>query len=129
MRKWQTVMTIVLLALMLFATNVEARRSEPMKVYVNMDDNVVAGDLFEIYAVIDNDGRSAGQLNDVHVRVMIPQLGLYAESGEFDIGRRDVESKTIAIDTWGITPGTYDVFVFVSNDGFSRVKHRIVTIQ
>jgi hypothetical protein len=127
MRKWQLLTAILILGLMLFTTSVDARRNEPMKVYFNMDDYVAEGDILEIYATVDND-EASDRVDDVAIRVMIPELGVYAETGEFDVSSRNVKSKTIGVYMDDVEPGVYDVFVFFSNDDFSRVRHRTVTV-
>jgi len=128
MRRWQVITSVVLLALMLFAVNVDARRLEPMKVYADSDDYVTEGDLWELYVTVDNDESSA-RLDDVKVRVMIPELGVYYTSSEFDVSRHSVRTKTVAVDMDNVDEGSYNVFIFVSNDDFSRAKHRVVTVN
>jgi len=119
--------SVALLALMLFATSVDARRQEPMKVYASMDDFVEQGNLWEVYVTADNDeGRD--KLDDVTITIMIPDLGLYYKSTAFDLSTGDVETKTLAVEMDDVSQGEYDVFIFVSNDDFSRAKHRIVTV-
>jgi hypothetical protein len=128
MKKGYAITIMIIFTVLLLATTIDARRLEPIKIYVSMDE-WTQEDLVEIYTTVDNDeGRS--RVSDVRVRIMIPDLGVYYQSSEFDIKSRTVKTKTTYVDLYGAEPGDYDVFIFVSSDeeDFSRVKHRTISV-
>ncbi len=67
-------------------------------------------------------------LEDVHLSMLIYDLGIVVESNTFDVEDNDNFGKFIFWDTSGIPAGDYLVRITVSNDDFRNVKHRYISI-
>ena len=90
-------------------------------------DPVSSGDLFFMHVNIDND--SGEDLDDLSVKVVIYDLGIFIKTGSFDLNDREVDGKCLFWDVpLGTKPGYYLSRITVSNDDVREVKHRIITI-
>ena len=90
-------------------------------------DPVSPGDLFFMHVNIDND--SGENLDDLSVKVVIYDLGVFIKTGSFDLNDREVDGKFLFWDVpLGTKPGYYWARITVSNDDVREVKHRIITI-
>ena len=127
MKRWHIIIGLLLIAITIIAASVDARRIEPVKMYAIADDYTVEGDLWEVYVTVDNDA-NRDRLNDVSINVLIPELGIWVTTPEFDVTARTVKTKTLAFDMENVPEGTYDIRVVVSSDDLLRVRHRVLTV-
>ncbi|MFH0868444.1 MAG: hypothetical protein V1831_03965 [Candidatus Woesearchaeota archaeon] len=91
------------------------------------NDPVSANDMYYMHINVNNDG--ADDLDDLHVRLLIYDLGIIMQTNSFDLNDGDRDGKFIFWDAPSyVTPGDYLVRVTASNDDVRRVKHRYITI-
>ena len=83
-------------------------------------------DMLFFHVNVVNDG--AKDLDDLSVRVLIYDLGIILQTGNFDLQDGDTDGKFLFLDKEDIEPGTYLARITVSNDDVREVKHRYVTI-
>ena len=88
--------------------------------------NDYGDDMLFFHVNVVNDG--AKDLDDLRVRVLIYDLGLVLQTGNFDLQDGDTDGKFLFLDKEDIKPGTYLARITVSNDDVREVKHRYVTI-
>ena len=88
--------------------------------------NDYGDDMLFFHVNVVNDG--AKDLDDLRVRVLIYDLGLVLQTGNFDLQDGDADGKFLFLDKEDIEPGTYLARITVSNDDVREVKHRYVTI-
>lgn len=77
----------------------------------------------EFFVGVGNDG---SRLKDVSVTVSFSELGQRYGTSSFDIAGGDSTMKRLLLDK--LPSGEYYVRITVSNDGFHRTKHRIISI-
>jgi hypothetical protein len=86
-----------------------------------------ADDLFFMHVNVLNDG--ARDLEDLHVRLVIYDLGIVLQSGSFDLNDGDTDGKLVFWDVPSdVKPGEYLTRVTVSNDDVRQVQHRLITV-
>ena len=83
-------------------------------------------DMLFFHVNVVNDG--AKDLDDLSVRVLIYDLGIILQTGNFDLQDGDTDGKFLFLNKDDIEPGTYLARITVSNDDVREVKHRYVTI-
>lgn len=67
-------------------------------------------------------------LDDVHLSMLIYDLGIVVNTNTFDVDDRDNVGKFLFWEAENIPPGDYLVRITVSNDDFRNVKHRYISI-
>jgi hypothetical protein len=84
-------------------------------------------DLFFMHVNVLNEG--AKDLDDLKVRVVIYDLGIFLQTNPFDLEEGEVDGKFLF---WNIPKsiekGEYLARITVSNDDVREVRHRLVTI-
>src|SRR3989338_2197439 len=88
--------------------------------------NDYGNDMLFFHVNVVNDG--AKDLDDLRVRVLIYDLGLILQTGNFDLQDGDTDGKFLFLNKDDIEPGTYLARITVSNDDVREVRHRYVTI-
>ena len=90
------------------------------------DEPVESGQILEYHVNVVNHAEE--DIDNVHVRMFILDLGEMIVSNSFDVDDGDVHGKFLLWDTQGVPPGEYWARITVSNDDFRDVKHRLITI-
>ena len=83
-------------------------------------------DMLFFHVNVVNDGPK--DLDDLSVRVLIYDLGILLQTGNFDLQDGDTDGKFLLLDKDDIASGTYLARITVSNDDVREVRHRYVTI-
>jgi opacity protein-like surface antigen len=83
---------------------------------------------YDVDAVVNVENKLGSKLEDVHVTIVIPELGIRRRVGPFLIASGDEVTKRLLLDTFNAEPGEYYVRITVSNDNVKRVRHRLITI-
>jgi hypothetical protein len=84
----------------------------------------------ELYLSVTLENHGAEDLDDLRVRALVFDLGVYYSYGKMDLDSG--ESRTISegyLLPYSLSPGTYDVRVVISNDDIERVVHREVVVR
>lgn len=82
----------------------------------------------EVYYHVSNNAHQ--KLENVKVRVSIPELDIYESTGSFDMLSGDSYSGFMYLDSYGeIPPGDYYIRYTVSNEDHRRTKYRVITIE
>jgi hypothetical protein len=68
-------------------------------------------------------------LKNLHVTMMIPELGLQTSTSSFRLSGHGETVKQLLLDSDSIAPGDYYVKVTVSNNDVKKTKYRIITIE
>lgn len=80
-----------------------------------------------LHVNVNNQGDD--NLDDLSVRVLIYDLGVVLQTGNFDLDDKDTTGKAIFWDVPNdVKPGEYWARITVSNDDVREVKHRLITI-
>jgi len=125
-------MIILMVFVTLFSSFVMApSEDEPRNILyldrISLDEIARPGDLVEFYLTLEN--LQSYDLEDVKIRILDPELGIYATTGSFDIDGKDVESRIVQVDLPAdIEPGDHTFRIIISNDNVKRVLHRSITI-
>jgi len=90
--------------------NVPLDRGDELEMHINVVNN------------LDED------LEDVHVRMLIYDLGIVVDSNTLDVDDMDNAGKFLFWDTDRVPAGDYLVRVVASNDDFRNVNHRYISI-
>ncbi len=99
---------------------------EPVEMHYKVKNTVT----YEIYdEIADESVKRSKRLDDVHVRVYVPELGVYASSGSHDIRAGESYASTLLLDLDQAPPGEYLVRYTVSNDDYRRTKYRMITVR
>ncbi len=69
-----------------------------------------------------------GKLNNIHVVVSIPELGIEAASTSFDLSRGQDQSESVTLPLYDVPPGTYYVQISAGNSDVERIKYREIEI-
>jgi hypothetical protein len=87
---------------------------------------VASGDELEMHVNVVN--KLAYDLEDVHLSMLIYDLGIVVDANTFDVESNDNVGKFIFWDTEGVPPGDYLVRITLGNDDFRNVRHRYISI-
>lgn len=87
---------------------------------------VSSGDELEMHVNIVNDLNS--DLEDVHLSMLIYDLGIIIGANTFDVEDNDNVGKFLFWETDEVPAGDYLVRIVASNDDFRHVKHRYISI-
>lgn len=80
----------------------------------------------EVYFHVENNAHE--KLENVKVRVSIPELDIYETTGSFDMKSGDSYSGFFYLDEYDNIPaGDYYIRYSVSNEDYRRTKYRLVT--
>jgi len=90
------------------------------------NDPVQSGETVEYHINVVN--HADEDIEDVHVRMYIYDLGEMIVGSNFDVDDHDNAGKFLFWDTEGVEPGDYWVRITISNDDFREVKHRVISI-
>ena len=91
-------------------------------------DTVDAGESVPVAISFGNEGYI--KMNDVHVTMVIPELGVYRKIGPFDVSSGKVVTRTLSLNVPEYAPpGVYDVRFVISDDFIRRVKHRELIVS
>lgn len=91
------------------------------------NDPVETGQTVEYHVNVINRGQK--DIEDVHVRMYILELGEMFVVNTFDVDKMDSSSKFLFWDTENVPPGEYWARFTVSNDDFKKVKYRPIIIS
>jgi|TARA_B100001971_G_C18043128_1_gene458729 hypothetical protein len=90
------------------------------------DEPVESGQTLEYHVNVVN--HADDDIDDVHVRMFIYDLGEMIVANTFDVDDLDSAGKFLLWETEGVEPGEYLARITLSNDDFREVKHRYITI-
>lgn len=93
---------------------------------IRSNEPVARGEELEMHVNIVNNQDS--DLEDVHLNMLIYDLGIIVETNTFDVDDNDNIGKFLFWETKNIPKGDYLVRITASNDDFREVKHRYITI-
>jgi hypothetical protein len=92
-----------------------------------LSEEVRAGEQIVVNVRLENNGEK--DLRDSQITVMMPELGLHRESGEFTLREGDHEMKTMVLPIpSGVARGEYLVKVIVNDGHYHDATYRMVTI-
>lgn len=86
-------------------------------------------DYGDYFAAVRVENTLDRDLEDVHVTVVIQELGLRFRTQGFDVDNEDELSRRVRMEMPDIGPGYYLVRLTTSNDEVRSVKHRPLIIQ
>ena len=90
------------------------------------NDPIQAGEVLEYH--VNTVNRADDDLEGVHLRMFIYELGELIVTNAFDVDDLDNAGKFLFWNTQEVPPGEYLARITLSNDDFRRVKHRYITI-
>ena len=93
---------------------------------IRSNEPVASGEELEMHVNVVNDIDS--DLEDVHLSMLIYDLGIVVNTNTFDVDDMDNVGKFIFWEIDNISTGDYLVRITASNDDFRNVKHRYITI-
>jgi uncharacterized membrane protein len=93
---------------------------------IRSNEPITSGEELEMHVNIVNDLNE--DLEDVHLSMLIYDLGIVINANTFDVDDMDNVGKFLFWETEGIPAGDYLVRITASNDDFRNVKHRYITI-
>lgn len=93
---------------------------------IRSNDPVVRGEELEMHINVVNDLNS--DLEDVHLSMLIYDLGIVVNANTFDVEDNGNTGKFIFWETDDVPAGDYLVRITASNDDFSNVKHRHIAV-
>ena len=93
----------------------------------HVNNMVMAGSAVHVYVNIDNTGDV--DLENLRIRVIIPDLGIRASTSTFDLNAGEDKQKTVNLPVPAqARQGLYLVRIIIENETFHEVAHRYVTI-
>jgi len=93
----------------------------------HVNNMVMAGSAVHVYVNIDNTGDV--DLENLRMKVIIPDLGIRASTSTFDLSAGEDKQKTVNLPVPAqARQGLYLVRIIIENETFHEVAHRYVTI-
>lgn len=90
-----------------------------------LDDNIMVGDEMETHVNVINSENT--DLDDVRVRMLIPELGIMISTNPLDIGGNEKQGRFLFWDA-DAEPGEYLVRIRATSDESRSLVYRYITI-